>query len=59
MARSLRILEVLSRRYQISESRLHIASYGPYRPQGPNNTADGRARNRRVEIIISGEAVHS
>jgi len=59
MARSLRILEVLSRRYQISESRLHIASYGPYRPQGPNNTADGRARNRRVEIIISGEAAHS
>jgi len=59
MARSLRILEVLSRRYQIPESRLHIASYGPYRPQSPNNTADGRARNRRVEIIISGEAAHS
>jgi chemotaxis protein MotB len=59
MARSLRILEVLSRRYQIPESRLHIASYGPYRPQGPNNTADGRARNRRVEIVISGEAAHS
>jgi len=59
MARSLRILEVLSRRYQISESRLHIASYGPYRPQSPNNTAGGRARNRRVEIVISGEAVHS
>jgi len=59
MARSLRILELLSHRYQIPESRLHIASYGPYRPQGPNNTADGRARNRRVEIIISGEAAHS
>ncbi len=58
-ARSLRILEVLSRRYQIAESRLHIASYGPYRPQGPNNTADGRARNRRVEIVISGEAARS
>jgi chemotaxis protein MotB len=59
MARSLRILEVLSRRYRISESRLHIASYGPYRPNSPNNTADGRARNRRVEIVISGEAAHS
>jgi chemotaxis protein MotB len=59
MARSLRILEVLSRRYQIPESRLHIASYGPYRPNSPNNTADGRARNRRVEIVISGEAAHS
>jgi chemotaxis protein MotB len=59
MARSLRILELLSRRYGISESRLHIASYGPYRPQSPNNTADGRARNRRVEIVISGESAHS
>lgn len=59
MARSLRILEVLSSRYQIPESRLHIASYGPYRPNSPNTTADGRARNRRVEIVISGEGAHS
>ena len=59
MARSLRILQLLSRRYGVSESRLHIASYGPYRPQGPNNTADGRARNRRVEIVISGEATQN
>ncbi|PYT30425.1 MAG: hypothetical protein DMG58_14545 [Acidobacteria bacterium] len=59
MARSLRILQLLSRRYGVSESRLHIASYGPYRPQSPNNTADGRARNRRVEIVISGEAIQS
>lgn len=56
MARSLRILQVVSRRYGVSESRLHIASYGPYRPNSPNSTADGRARNRRVEIVISGEA---
>jgi chemotaxis protein MotB len=59
MARSLRILELLSRRYRISESRLHIASYGPYRPNSPNSTADGRARNRRVEIVISGESTQS
>src|SRR5713101_4687906 len=32
MARSLRILQLLSQRYGVSESRLHIASYGPYRP---------------------------
>jgi chemotaxis protein MotB len=56
MARSLRILEVLSHRYGISESRLYLASYGPYRPSGPNDTPDGRARNRRVEIVISGES---
>jgi chemotaxis protein MotB len=51
-ARGLRILEVLSREYGIEESRLSIASYGPYRPSGPNETTDGRAQNRRVEILI-------
>ena len=59
MARSLRILQLLSRRYGVSESRLHIASYGPYRPNSSNSTADGRARNRRVEIVISGEVTQS
>jgi chemotaxis protein MotB len=54
-ARSLRILEVLSKEYGIEESRLSIASYGPYRPSGPNDTTDGRARNRRVEILILDE----
>jgi chemotaxis protein MotB len=54
-ARSLRILEILSQDYGIEESRLSIASYGPYRPSGPNDTTDGRARNRRVEILILDE----
>jgi chemotaxis protein MotB len=54
-ARGLRLLELLSRRYEIAEARLSIASYGPYHPNGPNDTADGRARNRRVEIVILGE----
>ena len=52
MARSQKILELLSQRYGIAESRLSIASYGPYRPAAPNDTADGRASNRRVEIVI-------
>ena len=59
MARSLRILQLLSQCYGVSESRLHIASYGPYRPNSSNSTADGRARNRRVEIVIAGEVTQS
>ena len=51
-ARSLNLLEVLSHRYGIDESRLSVASFGSYRPAGPNDTPDGRARNRRVEIVI-------
>jgi len=56
MARSRKILEVLSSRYGIAESRLSITSYGPYRPIAPNDTADGRASNRRVEILILDES---
>jgi chemotaxis protein MotB len=52
MARSQKILNLLSSRYGIPESRLSIASYGPYRPAVPNDTVDGRASNRRVEIVI-------
>ncbi|HLN04245.1 MAG TPA: flagellar motor protein MotB [Bryobacteraceae bacterium] len=54
-ARSLNLLAVLSRRYGIAESRLSVASYGPYRPSGPNDTPEGRAQNRRVEIVILDE----
>jgi chemotaxis protein MotB len=56
MARSQKILELLSSQYGISESRLSIASYGPYHPAASNDTADGRAANRRVEIVILDES---
>jgi chemotaxis protein MotB len=52
MARSHKILELLSMRYGISESRLSITSYGQYRPVASNDTVDGRALNRRVELVI-------
>jgi chemotaxis protein MotB len=52
MARSLRILDLLTEKFGIPESRLSIAGNGPYRPAGPNDTVDGRASNRRVEIVI-------
>jgi flagellar motor protein MotB len=52
MARSQKILKLLSDQYDIPESRLSIASYGPYHPAAPNDTVDGRASNRRVEILI-------
>lgn len=52
-ARSLRMLELMSHRYGVPESRLSITSYGNYRPASPNDTPDGRAHNRRVEVVIS------
>jgi chemotaxis protein MotB len=54
-ARSLSLLSMLTGQYGIAESRLTISSYGSNSPKGPNDTVDGRAENRRVEILILDE----
>jgi chemotaxis protein MotB len=54
-ARGLRLLELLSGQFGITESRLSVASDGAYRPIDSNDTPDGRAGNRRVEIVILDE----
>jgi len=51
-ARGLRLLELLNKRYGIDESRLSVQSYGSNDPKSSNDTPDGRASNRRVEIVI-------
>jgi chemotaxis protein MotB len=54
-ARSLRLLELLTSHYDIAESRLAVSSLGSYSPRSSNSTAEGRAENRRVEIVIVNE----
>jgi outer membrane protein OmpA-like peptidoglycan-associated protein len=39
----------------ISRGRLHTEGYGKTRPVATNDTADGRAQNRRVELHIVGQ----
>jgi chemotaxis protein MotB len=56
-ARSLRLLELLSRDGGIDESRLSVSSYSSFEPKETNQTSDGRASNRRVEIVILDEIV--
>jgi len=51
-ARGLRLLDLLTRRCGIDESRLSVESDGANEPRGSNDTPDGRALNRRVEIVI-------
>jgi chemotaxis protein MotB len=51
-ARSLRLLELLAGDCGIDETRLSVASYSSFDPKGTDETADGRASNRRVEIVI-------
>lgn len=56
-ARGLRLMELLTRKYQLDESRFSVSSYGSNDPKSPNDTADGRATNRRVEILLLSEPV--
>src|SRR5713226_5944077 len=57
-ARSLSLLSLLTAEYGIPESRLSIQSYGTSNPKGSNGTEEGRAENRRVEILILDEPPH-
>jgi len=36
----------------ISPDRFAIAGYGPYRTIGDNSTEEGRALNRRVDVVV-------
>lgn len=41
----------LIEQYRISAERLTSAGFGASRPREPNDTLEGRARNRRVELV--------
>lgn len=51
-ARSVKLLELLTTRYGIAESRLSVQSDGTNDPRDSNETPDGRAENRRVDILL-------
>jgi len=51
-ARGIAMLELLTRRFAVPAGRLAVAGYGEHVPVGPNNSEEGRARNRRVDIVI-------
>jgi len=50
--RALAVLDLLRRRYELDPARLSATGYGEYRPQASNESPEGRAINRRVELVI-------
>ena len=51
-ARSIAMLELLRDRFQIPASRMAIAGYAENSPSDTNDTEEGRAHNRRVDLVL-------
>jgi chemotaxis protein MotB len=52
-ARASNVVRFLEEKAKVSGRRLAAAAYGPWEPIASNQTASGRARNRRIEIVLA------
>ena len=54
------MLEVLRDRFQIPPARMAVAGYAENAPADTNETEEGRAHNRRVDLVVlSAEGQHA
>ena len=51
-ARSIAMLELMRDRFQIPPSRMAVAGYAENSPADTNDTEEGRAHNRRVDLVL-------
>jgi len=51
-ARATDLVQLFVYRYQVMPARLSAAGYAEFHPVADNATAEGRSRNRRVDIVI-------
>jgi chemotaxis protein MotB len=51
-ARAITMMDLLADQYGIPQARMAIGGYGDSSPIETNDTAEGRAHNRRVDIVI-------
>jgi chemotaxis protein MotB len=56
-ARATELVRLLIVRYRFSPERLSAAGYAEYHPVASNQTNEGRAQNRRVDIVILSEHI--
>jgi len=55
-ARATRVVEFLVTTGGLAPSRLSAAGYAEFKPRASNGTAEGRARNRRVDLVLLNDA---
>ena len=51
-ARATELVRLLIQRYSFAPDRLSAAGYAEYHPIASNDTPQGRAQNRRVDVVI-------
>ena len=51
-ARATQLVRLLMLKYHFAPEKLSAAGYAAYHPVAPNGTAEGRAQNRRVDLVI-------
>ena len=57
-ARSIALLELLRQQYQVPAERMSVAGFAENAPADTNETEQGRAHNRRVDLVVlSAEAL--
>jgi chemotaxis protein MotB len=56
-ARSTELVRLLILRYRFAPERLSAAGFAEYHPIASNDTAQGRAQNRRVDIVVLSEHI--
>ena len=54
-ARAIQLVRLLVTKYKFAPERLSAAGYAEYHPVAGNDTAEGRAQNRRVDLVILGK----
>jgi chemotaxis protein MotB len=54
-ARSIALLDLISGKFNVPRDRLSIAGYADNAPVASNDSEEGRARNRRVDVVILNE----
>ncbi len=50
--RATELIKLFVERYRFAPIRLSAAGYAEFHPVAPNDTPEGRARNRRVDVVI-------
>lgn len=58
-ARATRVVQLFIEKCGFSPDKLVAVGYGEYRPVADNGTPEGRAKNRRIDIIVLSEKYNS